>query len=445
MKKVCIIGLGYIGLPTALIAAEAGYDVLGFDISKERVNAVNDGTLQMCEPGVQEKLSTLSGMLRASLVIEPADFFVVAVPTPFLINKSADLSHVFDAAHAIISVIKVGDTIILESTVPVGTTHKLARMVEAATGLVAGVDFFCAYCPERVLPGKIFHELIHNPRVIGGINHDSAERAQLFYKEFVKGALYLTTSATAEMVKLIENSYRDVQVAFAHQVAAMAEVQQIDPYEVIELANKHPRIQILKPTCGVGGHCIAIDPWFLIETFPQQTQLLLAAREVNDARPMHVIDRIKKYVYIWTAKQAYFKQIEASTLVTSKCRVLILGATYKPDVDDLRESPALAIAQQLAQNEMIESRVYEPHVGDSLLQRAGVVPEHSLIDGIAWADVIVCLVAHTAFKHDRILLESHEHLLDFCGITYKGLQEPALISQDFWPAHKTAFTDSYVS
>ena len=272
MKKVSIVGLGYIGLPTAIIAAEHGFLVLGFDIDENKVDKINQGEETIVEPEVAAKLTHVISKetFKATKKLEAADYFIIAVPTPF--SKKADLSYVFNAAKEIAKVLQKGNLVILESTVPVNTTIKLAEFLGKNSGLKKE-DFFVAYCPERVLPGKIFKELIANDRVIGGINDESKELARSFYKSFVKGKIYLTDTKTAEMVKLVENSSRDVQIAFANQVAAMCEEVNINPFEVIDIANKHPRVNVLKPGCGVGGHCIAVDPWFLIESFSKNSTL----------------------------------------------------------------------------------------------------------------------------------------------------------------------------
>ncbi len=420
-KRVSIIGLGYIGLPTAIVAAQAGLEVIGVDIDETRVAKINAGQAVIQEPGVAEKLSAAIGnkLLRATTSIEPADFHIIAVPTPFYENKKADLSYVIAAAESVASVLRAGDTVILESTVPVGTTQKLATLFEEKTTIgIAGQDFFVAHCPERVLPGKIFHELVHNARIVGGINQLSVERAKEFYKSFVIGGLYLTDAKTAEMVKLVENSSRDVAIAFANQVASMARAVGLNGYEVIELANKHPRVNILKPGCGVGGHCIAVDPWFLIEGFPEQTQLLLAARTVNDEKPEEVTRAVQQQV-------------------STESTILILGATYKPDIDDLRESPALHIAQALAKK-YTRLLICEPNVPTEQLIKYGFAAEQ-IVDvkhGIERADTIVALVAHSAFK-SITSLRNAKKIIDYCGLLH--VPRPDTNQQDhlYWPTHES--------
>ena len=349
MKKICMIGLGYIGLPTALVAAEHGFQVCGVDIDEQRVADIMQGNPVIDEPDLSEKLSLAlqSGTFTAATKPCQADYYIIAVPTPIQDDTTADISSVFAAADALVSVLSVGATVILESTVPVGTTQQLAAYLSKKTGLVVGKELFVAHCPERVLPGNIVRELIDNARIIGGVDRASVDAAKQMYKAFVKGNLYLTDATTAEMVKLVENSSRDAQLAFAHQVASMAYAAGLNPYEVIELANKHPRVNILRPTCGVGGHCIAVDPWFLVHSFPEHSNFVRAARVTNDNKPYEVIARIEQEVAAWHAQQATSNTQEAAPEKPKVPTVLLLGLAYKPDVNDLRESPALMIAQKL--------------------------------------------------------------------------------------------------
>ncbi|MGE0207003.1 MAG: nucleotide sugar dehydrogenase [Candidatus Babeliales bacterium] len=427
-KKVCGVGLGYIGLPTAIVAANADFDVVGFDIDQKKVERINNFDPVIEEPELSEKLreALSSGNFRAIQAIEAADFFVIAVPTPFLENKEADLSYIWHAAASIATVLKKGDVVILESTVPVRATDKLGERLEMLTPLKAGVDFFVAHCPERVLPGKIFHELVHNARIIGGINQESVEQAKLFYKAFVKGALYLTNATTAEMVKLVENSSRDVEIAFANQVAAMAYKIGLNPFEVIELANKHPRVNILNPSCGVGGHCIAVDPWFLVQTFPEETKLLKMARDVNSAKPRQVVQATRYCIERW--RQAHQKV----------ANVLILGLTYKPDIDDLRESPALEIAKKLSIFTDMNLLICDPYIHNENIVEIFGHDGVSLQKGIEQADIILCLVKHTAFKKIDALDIQHKKILDFCGIFYEPHKEQDTQEKLFWPASNAA-------
>ena len=342
---------------------------------------------------------------------------MLSVPTPVTSENRVNLTYVRAVTESILTVIKRGDTIILESTVPVGTTAALAERVAKATGLVAGKDFFVAHCPERVMPGNIFHELQHNDRMIGGVNEVSSRHAADFYRPFVVGELHITDDRSAEMVKLVENSYRDVNIAFAHQVASMAESAGIDPYHVIAMANKHPRVNILKPTAGVGGHCIAVDPWFLVESFPNDTALLKAARMVNNARPHQIVSQINRAV---------------QQSCQEKPTVLLAGLAYKPNVDDLRESPAIVIAKELLKRNDINVMVCEPYVGVAEIKhKLGVPTEASLFvvsfeDGVARADIVALLVGHTQFASHHAALMTHGAVVDACGllrsVEWRGIQ-----------------------
>lgn len=422
-KKVAIIGLGYIGLPTAIIAVQSGLDVVGIDIDQNRVQKINEGAAVIQEPEIAAKLAEAlaTGRFKATTVYEHADFFIIAVPTPFTDDKKADLSYVFSAAAAIATVLKPGDCVILESTVPVGTTRILTDFFAHKTGMQAGAEFFVAHCPERVLPGNIFHELRVNDRIIGGIDRSSTRHVANFYKYFVSGDLYLTTAEAAEMTKLVENSYRDVNIAISHQVASMAYSIGLDPYEIIELANKHPRVKLLNPTCGVGGHCLAVDPWFLIETFPSQTKLFYAARKVNDGKPAEIVDLILKKV----EKVAY-------KLNKKACKVLLLGATYKADIDDLRESPALEIAHTLGKEPNIQLMICEPNVPKERFDTH--IKKHlvSLEEGMKESDLVVFLVPHAPFKLIDKKIFVHKHVLDFCGILHIPRKESFDQEQFFW-------------
>lgn len=421
MKKIAVLGLGYIGLPTSIMLADAGCDVVGVDIDIERVLAINKGEPIIQEPDLFEKLQIVleAGKFKASMDVPQADYFIIAVPTPFKEGKRADLKYVFNAAASIVPVLKKGDVVILESTVPVGATQMLAEYLHEKTRLSLQDDIFIAHCPERVLPGKIFKELVENDRIIGGITQNAACKAQELYQRFAQGKIYITDSKTAEMVKLIENSSRDVQIAFAHQVASMADAVGLDPYEVIELANKHPRVNILKPSAGVGGHCIAVDPWFLIETFAQESKLLQAARQVNDVRPLEIIAYVYKAISQWCKKNQ------------RSCNLLVMGLTYKPDIDDIRESAAIRIADLLQEHQSVNLLLCEPHVSQKKMQAMYPDRATSISRGIQQADIILFLVAHTRFKAiDKKLLEN-KTVLDFCGVLHKSKREQEYL---YWPA-----------
>lgn len=428
MRTVTVVGLGYIGLPTALIAAQHNFLVTGYDVDHKRVAAINAADPVIEEPECLEFLQRVlaTKAFTASTTMQPADYIIIAVPTPCTPHKKADLSCVQSALEAIVPVLRAGTVVILESTIPVGCTDESAAYLQQKTGLCAGKDFFVAHCPERVLPGKIFYELVHNARIIGGINQASCQAASAFYKVFVQGTLYLTSAVAAEMVKLVENSSRDVAIAFAHQVAAMAGAAGLNPYEVIELANKHPRVQIMQPSAGVGGHCIAIDPWFLIETFPEQTKLLHAARTVNEERPEHIGKKITHIVDAFRRNQG------------KNPSVLALGVTYKPNVDDLRESPALSIVQNLQCQQNCTVLVCDPYIDQEQAQAQGVQKVVSLTEGLLQADIVLGLVAHTLFKKIDPDLLADKQILDVCGLWYKVHECPQEQEICFWPTARQA-------
>jgi UDP-N-acetylglucosamine 2-epimerase (non-hydrolysing) len=417
MKTVCVIGLGYIGLPTAIVIAEHGWPVTGVDINHEKVKAINTGDPVIYEPEIYEKLQIVLGnnLFYATTTASESDYFIIAVPTPITEEKTADLSYVYSAIDSIAFVLKKGNTIIIESTVPVGTTKQIANLLEEKTKLRAGEDFYIAHSPERVLPGKIFYEIIHNDRVIGGINTASLEKAKDLYAQFVQGELYLTDTDSAEMVKLIENSSRDVEIAFAHQVASIASAQGLNPYKIIELANKHPRVNILQPTCGVGGHCLAVDPWFLVETFPEQTTLLRTAREVNDAKRDEVIVQILECVDEWKKQH------------NKPCIVALFGLSYKPNIDDMRESPAIYIARQLLALKDIKTVVCEPHIKQKALPEELQICAVNITQALDQADIIVFLVAHTRFKAIDKKILAQKTVVDACGILYTPQTQQKLL------------------
>jgi len=411
-QQICVVGLGYIGLPTAVLATQSGYNVYGFDIDREKVARINAGDAPIFEPELEHRLrqAIATGNFKASDEIRASDCFIVAVPTPFKEGRKADLTYVFNAGTMIARVLTPGTLVILESTVPVGTTKRFAQLLEDISGLQCGKDFFVAYCPERVLPGHIFKELVHNDRIVGGIGKQAAILAQEFYKRFVVGEIYLTDVVSAEMVKLIENSSRDVQIAFANQVAAMCEQAGIDPFQVIELANKHPRVNILNPGCGVGGHCIAVDPWFLVETFPHHTNLLKTARIINDAKPHQVIEKVIEMVQEFREKKGGKHE---------RPQVFVMGATYKPNIDDLRESPALKIIQELAQKNMVlDLSVCEPHVEAEKIAKYRVEVVQDIWKGLAKADIVVASVKHTVFEQITHSELQGKAVLDACGLLH---------------------------
>ena len=388
--KVAVLGLGYIGLPTAAVIARTGAQVLGVDVTQTVVDTVNSGKVHIEEVDLDGLVSGVvaRGNLRASMTIEPADVFVIAVPTPFGENHAPNIGYVLRAATTIATVLKPGDTVILESTSPVGTTEQvrdhLAALrpdlkVPGKTGESA--DIAIAYCPERVLPGRILVELIDNDRVIGGITPRCARKALAFYRRFVRGACVTTSARAAEMTKLTENAFRDVNIAFANELSVVAEGLGVDVWEVIRLANRHPRVNILSPGPGVGGHCIAVDPWFLVNSDPENTPLIRTAREVNDGKTDHVIARAEAL-------------IEATP-----GPVACLGLAFKANIDDFRESPALKVAEHLARRFGERICVVEPYAAELPASFAGTGASLIDIDGaIEHCTSFIVLVDHDVFR-----------------------------------------------
>ncbi|PWH19051.1 MAG: UDP-N-acetyl-D-mannosamine dehydrogenase [Anaerolineae bacterium] len=379
-QKICVLGLGYIGLPTASTFATHGVQVIGVDVNPEVVNTLRNGGLHIQEPGLRTLVQAAlrSGNLTIQNQPAAAEAFIIAVPTPFREQKRADLRAVEAAAQAIAPLLQRGNLVVLESTSPPLTTvEKVAPLLEMS-GLRSGEDFYLAYVPERVLPGSILRELIENDRVIGGVNRASAEAARHLYSLFVRGELLLTDATTAEMVKLMENTYRDVNIAVANEFARLAERFGINVWEAIELANRHPRVNILHPGPGVGGHCISVDPWFLVEAAPDLARLIRTAREVNDGQPHHVVE---------FARQA-FGDLHG-------LRIAALGLAYKADVDDLRESPAIEICR-LFQQAGAEVLAFEPYRQEP--QVDGIPLGRDLNQVLQAADLLVVLVAHRQFR-----------------------------------------------
>ena len=399
MNKAVFMGLGYIGLPTATVAASKGLDIVGVDINEKVVNTINQGKIHIIEPGLQYLVQEVvsAGNLRASLKPEEADVFLIVVPTPFKGgNQEPDITYVKAATLAVIPFLKKGDLFIIESTSPVGTTEKMAHLIfSERTDLVDSI--YIAYCPERVLPGNVLYELEHNDRVIGGINEASTEKAIEFYSQFVKGNLHRTNSRTAEMCKLTENSSRDVQIAFANELSLICDKAGINVWELIELANKHPRVNILQPGCGVGGHCIAVDPYFITSDFPVESQLIAKSREINNYKSFWCAEKIKNAI------------LEFELKMHRKPVVAIMGLAFKPNIDDLRESPAKYIAQKVMQIELDGILIVEPNIKEH--------PVFKLTDyQIAYqqADIVAFLVAHKEFK--SLEWDDSKVILDFCGI-----------------------------
>ncbi len=388
-NKLCVIGLGYIGLPTASTFAINGVNVIGVDINSHIIETLNKGQIHIHEPGLREIVDSAvrSGNFKASTATEQADAYIIAVPTPFKDNefgeyngtqyKLADMRAVISAAESIVPHLKKGNLVILESTSPPRTTVDLVTPILEKSGLKAGSDFFLCYSPERVLPGQILRELIENARVVGGITPESAQAGHDLYATFVKGKIIKTDATTAEMVKLMENTYRDVNIAIANEFSRLAEKFGVDVWEAISLANLHPRVKILAPGPGVGGHCISVDPWFFVESAPELTPLIYHSRQVNDSQPHFVIKKIKQALGDLKRK-----------------KIAVLGLAYKPDVDDLRESPANEVVH-LLQHEGAEVKAWEPFKPDANLQ--GIHMAASFEDAIKDVDLIVLLVKHTEF------------------------------------------------
>lgn len=390
-SKVCVLGLGYTGLPTASTLATHGIQVIGVDINTEVIEILRNGGVHISEPGIQESVqqAITSGHLSVSGAPEPADAFIIEVPTPFYKHEHgtyngqpyrlADMRAVVSATESIVAHLRRGNLVVLESTSPPRTTMDLVRPILEKSGLKAGADFHLAYSPERVLPGRILQELIQNARVIGGIDQASAEAGRDLYAVFVKGEIVLTDATTAEMVKLMENTYRDINIAIANEFSRLAERMGVDIWEAIGIANRHPRVKILNPGAGVGGHCISVDPWFLVEAAPDLTKLVATARRVNDEQPLYVLEMIK-------------------TAIGSELKgkhIACLGLAFKADVDDLRESPAIEVVKLLAQAGCVV-KAYEPYKLDERIP--GAYSAGTLEEAIADAEVIILLVGHRQFK-----------------------------------------------
>jgi len=375
--KICVLGLGYIGLPTASTFATHGLRVVGMDVNPRVVETLQNGGLHIHEPGLRTLVQAAlkSGNLSISTEPEEAEAFIIAVPTPFKEGKKADMEFVISASQAIVPHLRPGNLVILESTSPPRTTIDVVAPILEKSGLKAGEDFHLAYSPERVLPGQILRELIDNARVIGGIDRASSEAGRDLYATFVRGEIICTTATTAEMVKLMENTYRDVNIAIANEFSRLAARFGVDVWEAIELANRHPRVNILRPGPGVGGHCISVDPWFLVEAAPDLTPLIRTSRQVNDEQPGVVVDLLHKALGGLAGK-----------------RLAILGLAYKPDVDDLRESPAVDIAYRLVEMGA-EVVAYEPFKLDA--EFPGISMAQSLEAALGGVDGLVLLVAHT--------------------------------------------------
>ncbi|MBA4695808.1 MAG: UDP-N-acetyl-D-mannosamine dehydrogenase [Legionella sp.] len=402
MQKIAVIGLGYIGLPTAALIASRAFEVVGVDINAKVVETVNRGKIPIIEPGLDELVQEVvnEGYLRAALVPESADVFVMAVPTPFKQGHEPDLSYLETASASMAPFLKKGDLVIVESTSPVGTTaHIAALLAQARMDLTfphthgENADIHVAYCPERVLPGRVLIELAHNDRIIGGMTLGCSQKAAEFYRIFMTGDCILTDANTAEMCKLTENSFRDVNIAFANELSMICHDLRLDVWELIQLANRHPRVNILNPGPGVGGHCIAVDPWFIVHQAPEKAHLIRTAREVNEGKAKWVLQQTK------LALADFLQAHPKKTL--REVSIACFGLSFKPNIDDLRESPALKIVEEIAQFHSGEIYVVEPHVSIlPPLLSSNTLGNCTLVDNqtAIQADILIMLVNHTAFQ-----------------------------------------------
>lgn len=397
--KACFMGLGYIGLPTAIIAAMNGIDVTGVDINPAVVDKTNAGELHIIEPGLGEMLKKViaDGSLHAATTPEVSDAYFIVVPTPFKGNHEPDISFVEAATRAVVPFLKEGDLFVIESTSPVGTTEKMAELIFRLRPELAG-KIYIAYCPERVLPGNVIYELVHNDRVIGGVDEASTEKAKAFYSRFVKGELHATNARTAEMCKLTENSSRDVQIAFANELSFICDHAGINVWELIRLANKHPRVNILQPGCGVGGHCIAVDPYFITSAYPAEAKLIADARRINN------------YKADWCAEKIINAILRFEIEHNRKPVVALMGIAFKPDIDDLRESPAkYIISKVMVGGNNSRILVVEPNVKEHQVFKLTPYEE-----AYREADIVAFLTAHTPFR--SLEWDDSKVILDFCGI-----------------------------
>lgn len=401
--KACFMGLGYIGLPTAIISSQHGINVCGVDINPKVVEKTNRGELHIVEPGLQDLLKKAvdNKSLVASTTPFESDVYLIVVPTPFKAKHEPDISYVESATKTVIPFLKEGDLFIIESTSPVGTTEKMAELIFAERPELKG-RIHIAYCPERVLPGNVIFELVNNDRVIGGIDDASADAAAEFYGKFVSGQLHKTNCRTAEMCKLVENSSRDVQIAFANELSMICEKAGINVWELISLANKHPRVNILQPGCGVGGHCIAVDPYFISSAFPNEAKIIAQARNINNYKSEWCVEKAKNAILSFELENG------------KKPQVALMGLAFKPNIDDLRESPAMKIAKHLfAEMPDVKFYIVEPNISSH--------PDFDIVDfqtAFEQSDIVVYLTAHKQFF--MLPQEANDKLiLDFCGVIKK--------------------------
>jgi len=409
-ETVGVIGLGYIGLPTAAVLASRGIRVLGVDVNQRVVNALNKGEVTIVEPDLDRIVHTAvtTGKLSATTTPLPADVFLIAVPTPFKDDHVPDLGYIEAASKAVAPVLKHGDLVVLESTSPIGATEQMAQWMAEVRGDLTfshqvgdDADVHVAHCPERVLPGHVMRELVENDRVVGGLSRKATELATAFYKTFVIGECLQTDARTAELCKLAENSFRDVNIAFANELSLVAERFGINVWELISLANRHPRVDILQPGPGVGGHCIAVDPWFIVHSAPDRARLIRTAREVNDYKPRYVIEKV----------------VEAAKGL-KQARIACLGLAFKADIDDLRESPSLDIVKHLADMNIGELFVAEPYIEQLPKSLEGYEHLHFMNaeEAVLAADIIVVLVNHEPFLAINHNLLQGKHIIDTRGV-----------------------------
>jgi UDP-N-acetyl-D-mannosaminuronic acid dehydrogenase len=397
--EVVMIGLGYIGLPTAALIASNKVKVHGVDVNQKVVDTINRGEIHIVEPELDTAVSSAvkGGYLKAAKEAIEANNYLIVVPTPFKDKNEPDISFVEAATRGILPLLKQGDLYIIESTSPVGTTEKMMDLIYRTRPELKD-KLYIAYCPERVLPGNVMHELVHNDRVIGGVNEASTEKALAFYKNYVKGELHPTNARTAEMCKLVENSSRDVQIAFANELSLICDKAGINVWQLINLANKHPRVNILQPGCGVGGHCIAVDPYFIVSDYPMESKIIGAAREINN------------YKSFWCAEKIQNAKLQFELAHGRKPKTAIMGLAFKPNIDDLRESPAKYIAQKVLQNANNETHfIVEPNINEHNVFK---LTDYQI--AVEQADIIAFLVAHDEFKH--LDIDSEKVVIDFCGV-----------------------------
>jgi UDP-N-acetyl-D-mannosaminuronic acid dehydrogenase len=400
--EVVMIGLGYIGLPTAALIASKNIKVHGVDINPKIVETINKGEIHIVEPELDIAVANAvkKGYLKADINAVEANVYLVVVPTPFKAKNEPDISFVESATRSILSLLKEGDLYIIESTSPVGTTEKMMALIYNARPELKD-KIYIAYCPERVLPGNVMYELVNNDRVIGGVDERSTEKALDFYSQFVSGQLHSTNARTAEMCKLVENSSRDVQIAFANELSLICDKANIDVWELINLANKHPRVNILQPGCGVGGHCIAVDPYFIVSEYPLESKIISKAREVNNFKSF------------WCAEKVQSTKLQFELKHGRKASIALMGLAFKPNIDDLRESPAKYIVQKVLQNDNNgEYFIVEPNIDEHKVFKLT-----NYIEAVNQADIVVFLVNHKEFKDLEI--SDEKVVLDFCGVFNK--------------------------